>query len=265
MPSFIKSVIFSSFVFRAFAQTTGTNQSCRPNGDSSCNFICGQPGDKDFCSPVDQSNALISCQPCAKATSETCPLADFFTPLCAYTCTTVGTLGKCYPSIQTGPNVIGCTKCPGAPTPDEVNQTCRPNGDPKCNFICAKPGVKDYCSPVDQSNALIGCQPCTKATSEECPPAELYTPLCIYSCTVVGHLGKCYTVEPTGKDVIGCNKCPRGVSSGTGTGTGTSTSPATYPTGSNTTAPPPAYTGGASAIRVSGAAVMGLFAIMAFF
>ncbi|KAK6542247.1 hypothetical protein TWF694_006210 [Orbilia ellipsospora] len=216
MPSFSKFLIASSLVFGVFGQTAGVNQTCRPKGDPTCNYVCNQPGDKDFCSPINLSNALIGCQKCpAQSTQEACPLANFWTPLCAYTCTVPGSLGKCFTSKQTGPNVIGCTKCPGAPPANAVNQSCRPNGDPTCNYICVKPGVKDFCSPIDQTNALVGCQKCpSQSTQEYCPVAELYTPLCAYACTVPGSLGKCYATEQTGPQVFGCTKCPRGVSAG---------------------------------------------------
>ncbi|KAK6531991.1 hypothetical protein TWF694_003154 [Orbilia ellipsospora] len=270
MPSLSKIVATSFVLGVALAQssTPGVNQSCRPTGDPTCNYICVQPGDKDFCSPIDQTNALIGCQKCAaQSTQEACPLANFWTPLCAYTCTVPGSLGKCFASKQTGADVVGCTQCPGAPPDTAIDQSCRPTGDPACNYICVKPGVKDFCSPLDQSNALISCQKCAaQSTQEACPVAELWTPLCAYTCTVPGSLGKCYPDLQTGSNVIGCTQCPRGVSSGSSTGG----SPTTIISGGNsstsaTQTPPPAYTGAATSLGVNVAAVFGLIAAFAFY
>ncbi|KAF3919916.1 hypothetical protein AA313_de0200320 [Arthrobotrys entomopaga] len=189
-----------------FGDTGSNTKSC----DENCNFICTQPGDKDFCSPIELTNtrSLIKCTKCSdEIVGEACPAARFWNPLCVYTCI-VGGRSKCMG--LTPDDATGCKKCPGAPPANAINQDCRPKGDPTCNYICGKPGVKDYCSPLDQTNGWIRCIKCAaQVTQENCPIAELYTPLCAYVCTVPGFLGKCFGYEQTGPTVTGCMKCPR--------------------------------------------------------
>ncbi|KAK6510383.1 hypothetical protein TWF506_009493 [Arthrobotrys conoides] len=200
-----------------------------------------------------------------------------FDPNCPYYCNSRGQGSDCSPNFITGPGTPGCFVCPGIPSecPSKPNDSCAYicTGSADINLGPGSPNV--FCAPSDASLGPLGdsttqaisCVLCSddgdgsptvpppegETTTLPAPPPEETT-----TSSTPPPEEETTTTTPLEEEATATNTPPPSYNTTTPT---TLSSP---PPSNTTVVQPPEYTGAASRVSISGAAILGLAVIILF-
>ncbi|KAK6541855.1 hypothetical protein TWF694_007633 [Orbilia ellipsospora] len=241
--------------------TTPPTASCPATYSTNCAFLCSYPGSPQAgitCSGVNITTEGAVCNACpgGATTPPTASCPATYSASCAFLCNYPGSpqAGTTCSGVKISTEGAVCNACPGAPSstlstspssPSATgSSTCPADYEANCPYLCHYPSTPSdgyHCSNVNITTMGSVCSKCSGsvAAANTCPAD--YEANCPYLCHYPSTPSDGYHCSNVNITTMGsvCSKC-----SGT------------------TPAPPPAYTGAASAVNAGSVSILGLFGIL---